>query len=124
MATGMAANAPTSGKPADALPPRATVAAGLAVLDGMLAAGVFGLWVALPDDALALLQRVSGMLAMAAFAGIAVGVWIAVVNRRTGKRMPGSGWAAGAIGAGLALLATIVLVPMVAAFSLLIDSAR
>ena len=118
----MAAGPESNGK--SALPPPAMAAAGFAVFDAMIALGVFWLWIVRRDDALTLLQRTSGLFALAAFAAIGVGVWIALSNRRSGRRMPGSGWAAGAIAAGLCLLAVLVLVPMVAAFSLLIDSAR
>lgn len=107
---------------ADRLPGFAVAAAGLAVFDTLMAAAYLSMWLWNGQAALMVMQTLSGTSILLGLSAIVVGSLIFNSNRRTGRTMPGTGWARGGIAAGLFLLAVTVMLPLISALSVLVGS--
>ncbi len=99
------------------LSPAVLIAAGLAVLDGVLALLFLALWAAQPDHLLSTLQSMAGICLLLGLAPILVGGWLLDRNRRKPGGVPGIVWARWAVLAGGVLTSVTLLIPMMAALS-------
>ena len=96
------------------LPPLLLAAAGLTVLNGLVAVGFFTAWIVAPSAALAAVRGTGGMGLVLGLIGVGVGGWAQRKQKRSGEARA-SYWTTAAVLGGFAVMLIWLLIPMSAA---------
>ena len=103
------------------MPALPLAAAGLTALNAVVTFASFALYLWDSQGATPIIQRAAPFLVLSGVTGVAVGGRMLVKNKRSGRTMEGTKWAAASVIAGLFMMVAAVFLPLVFALSMLVD---